>query len=108
MRRRWPSASTSATRGPAAPTRRRASPRRSSTSTPTSGTVSGCGPCSWSADEATAEAVAPPHPPDRPGGGLLGRDRELRLLRAWLDATRQGEGRLVLLAGEPGIGKTRL
>jgi DNA-binding CsgD family transcriptional regulator len=39
---------------------------------------------------------------------LVGRDRELDLLRAKLDRARAGTGSLVLLAGEPGIGKTRL
>jgi AAA ATPase domain len=42
------------------------------------------------------------------GGGIVGRERELAALRAWLDAARGGAGRLVLCAGEPGIGKTRL
>ncbi len=39
---------------------------------------------------------------------ILGRQRELDLLAAWLDAAAGGAGRLVLCAGEPGIGKTRL
>ncbi|MEX5633639.1 ATP-binding protein [Parafrankia sp. FMc2] len=43
-----------------------------------------------------------------PGGGIVGRYRELDALRAWLDAARDGAGRLVLCVGEPGIGKTRL
>jgi class 3 adenylate cyclase/tetratricopeptide (TPR) repeat protein len=39
---------------------------------------------------------------------LIGRDEELdRLLRRWRQATG-GEGQLVLLSGEPGIGKSRL
>ena len=41
-------------------------------------------------------------------GGLVGRGRELVLLEGWLDRARAGVGRLVLCAGEPGIGKTRL
>jgi class 3 adenylate cyclase/predicted ATPase len=45
----------------------------------------------------------------RPGRTLLvGREEELALLlRRWRQA-RSGEGRVVLLAGEPGIGKSRL
>jgi AAA ATPase domain len=42
------------------------------------------------------------------GGGIVGREGELAALRAWLAAARGGAGRLVLCAGEPGIGKTRL
>jgi DNA-binding CsgD family transcriptional regulator len=39
---------------------------------------------------------------------MVGRRRELAMVRAWLDAARHGGGRLVLCEGEPGIGKTRL
>jgi DNA-binding CsgD family transcriptional regulator/tetratricopeptide (TPR) repeat protein len=39
---------------------------------------------------------------------LIGRDRELERLRGYLDDAVLGAGRLVLLSGEPGIGKTRL
>src|SRR6476619_43526 len=39
---------------------------------------------------------------------LVGREEELELfLRRWNPASR-GEGRVVLLAGEPGVGKSRL
>ena len=39
---------------------------------------------------------------------MVGRQRELDALRVWVGAARDGAGRLVLCAGEPGIGKTRL
>ena len=39
---------------------------------------------------------------------LLGRSSELADLRAALEESASGRGALVLLAGEPGIGKTRL
>ena len=39
---------------------------------------------------------------------LVGREHELRELTAALDAAVTGNGRIVMLAGEPGIGKTRL
>lgn len=39
---------------------------------------------------------------------LIDREHETAELRAALDATLAGSGRVVLLAGEPGIGKTRL
>lgn len=45
-----------------------------------------------------------------PGGGttFVGRDRELAELVAALEEARAERGRLALLAGEPGIGKSRL
>jgi class 3 adenylate cyclase len=49
--------------------------------------------------------------PDRPRqepSGLVGRVRETEQLAAAADALREGRGQLVLLGGEPGIGKTRL
>src|SRR5687768_16574738 len=39
---------------------------------------------------------------------LLGRDQELAELHAALSSAESGKGALVLLVGEPGIGKTRL
>lgn len=39
---------------------------------------------------------------------LVGRDRELAALTEWLTAAFDGDPRLVLCAGEPGVGKTRL
>src|SRR5262245_3406966 len=41
-------------------------------------------------------------------GAFVGRERELGELRAGLDDAFSGRGRLFLLAGEPGVGKTRL
>ena len=43
-----------------------------------------------------------------PPGPLVARDVELQQILSGVDATASGFGRLVLLAGEPGIGKTRL
>jgi tetratricopeptide (TPR) repeat protein len=42
------------------------------------------------------------------GEPLYGRDQELRRLAAALEEAKAGRGRLFVLAGEPGIGKTRL
>lgn len=39
---------------------------------------------------------------------FVGRQREMAELRAALDDALSGDGRLVMLAGEPGIGKTRI
>ena len=41
-------------------------------------------------------------------GVLAGRDRELAALRRWRAEALTGRGRLVVLTGPPGIGKTRL
>jgi predicted ATPase len=38
---------------------------------------------------------------------FVGREKELAILQAHLDSAASGHGRLVLLVGEPGIGKTR-
>ena len=53
------------------------------------------------ADSVRARATA--------GGGevFVGRERELAALGTALDQALAGEGRIVMLAGEPGIGKTR-
>jgi predicted ATPase/class 3 adenylate cyclase len=59
-----------------------------------------------------AEAVGPASgartadaPPETP---LVGRERELGILRAGLDAARAGERRVIELVAEPGLGKSRL
>src|SRR5438270_11110537 len=39
---------------------------------------------------------------------LVGRDEEIELLRRRWDQAKSGEGRMVLISGEPGIGKSRL
>jgi tetratricopeptide (TPR) repeat protein/DNA-binding XRE family transcriptional regulator len=43
-----------------------------------------------------------------PVGAMVGREAELHQMLAAVQGVVQGEGRLILLAGEPGIGKTRL
>lgn len=52
-----------------------------------------------------------PHTAQRSAGALtalVGRAAELAVLRRHLDATQSGSGRVVLVEGEPGVGKTRL
>ena len=39
---------------------------------------------------------------------FVGREREMAELKAAMDAVMAGRGRVVMLAGEPGIGKTRM
>jgi predicted ATPase len=41
-------------------------------------------------------------------GSLAGRDQELAALQGWRAEALAGGGRLVVLTGPPGIGKTRL
>jgi DNA-binding CsgD family transcriptional regulator len=43
-----------------------------------------------------------------PGGQLLGRQRECEVLDRLLEAARQGHGRVLVVYGEPGVGKTAL
>jgi DNA-binding SARP family transcriptional activator/tetratricopeptide (TPR) repeat protein len=56
---------------------------------------------------APAGATAARVGPDTPGA-LVGRDAEMAMLEQALAAASMQQGRLVLLGGEPGIGKTRL
>jgi len=41
------------------------------------------------------------------GNVFVGREQEMAVLRAGLKSAMSGRGQLVLLVGEPGIGKTR-
>ncbi len=43
-----------------------------------------------------------------PAGTLVGRDGDMQHIRTAIEAVAAGEGRLIMLAGEPGVGKTRL
>ncbi|MHC4472969.1 MAG: serine/threonine-protein kinase, partial [Planctomycetota bacterium] len=64
----------------------------------------------WSAQgrEVPAEQPSRPRIPVRRETELYGRDTELRALRRAWDRAREGEGGMVLVGGEAGIGKTRL
>ncbi|MBI3325755.1 MAG: ATP-binding protein, partial [Nitrospinae bacterium] len=51
---------------------------------------------------------AEPNPLSRLAGDVfVGREREMDELRAGLEDALAGRGRLIMLVGEPGIGKTR-
>jgi tetratricopeptide (TPR) repeat protein len=67
-----------------------------------------CGACRWRDD--VLHDVNPLDRRDSTGVGgiehLVGRGETLDQLRAALDDARSGRGRVVLVAGEPGIGKT--
>ncbi|MEA2296881.1 MAG: family transcriptional regulator, regulator of embCAB operon, partial [Solirubrobacteraceae bacterium] len=58
---------------------------------------------------AARAAPAPSSPPaPRPAETLPGRERELACLQRALDAARGGQSRVVVITGEPGIGKRAL
>ncbi|MDX1687016.1 MAG: AAA family ATPase [Candidatus Promineifilaceae bacterium] len=42
------------------------------------------------------------------GSPLVGREREVETVRAWLQSAWEGEGQTILVAGDTGVGKTRL
>jgi hypothetical protein len=56
--------------------------------------------------EKAAETIPTPEP--RWAQPLVDREQEMRILRTRLDAALRGEGSLVFITGEAGIGKTRL
>ena len=67
----------------------------------------------WGAAEAEATYLGPPMPRVaghrlRPGGPLVGRQAELAALGTALREAARGHGSVVLVTGEPGLGKTRL
>ena len=49
-----------------------------------------------------------PDVPEQAPGNFVGREAELEQVRGGLDAAAAGHGRLFLIVGEPGIGKSRL
>jgi tetratricopeptide (TPR) repeat protein len=57
-------------------------------------------------EEKAAEKMLTPEP--RWAQALVDREQEIEILRARLDAALRGEGGLVFITGEAGIGKTRL
>ena len=61
-----------------------------------------------SLDLAPAPAATLPRPGRRAAGIIVGRDRELEELSAALEDASAGRGRLFLISGESGVGKTRL
>src|SRR5258705_2556137 len=60
-------------------------------------------------DVVESRVSCPPDPhPREEASVLVGRDVELAALRSSLEATAQGSGGCDVLAGQPGIGKSRL
>ena len=60
------------------------------------------------AQDPALHLVVEPAEADDPRGGFVGRDSELDQLTRALEDALAGRGNVVLLAGEPGIGKSRL
>ena len=58
--------------------------------------------------ERLIEALEAPMPQQPASSGFVGRQREMAELQSALDDAIAGHGRVVMLTGEPGIGKTRL
>ena len=58
--------------------------------------------------ERLIEALEAPEPELPESDDFVGRQREMSELRTALDAAMGGRGQMVMLSGEPGIGKTRL
>ena len=54
------------------------------------------------------EALEAPEPETQESDGFVGRQSEMAELGAALDAAMAGRGQMVMLSGEPGIGKTRM
>lgn len=55
--------------------------------------------------QAESQLAPAERPPPQP---FVGRQRERALLLRWVELTQAGQGRLILIEGEPGAGKTRL
>ena len=54
-----------------------------------------------------SQSLHDPAPGPSPRGSFVGRQREMGELKLALDDATAGHGRLAMLVGEPGIGKTR-
>jgi predicted ATPase len=63
-------------------------------------------PAGVSTEEKAPERMPTPEP--RWAQALVDREQEIKILRARVDAALRGEGSLVFITGEAGIGKTRL
>jgi DNA-binding SARP family transcriptional activator len=68
-------------------------------------TASGATPA---AARRTPPTAAPADTTPAAAGGLVGREDQLRVISRALSDAASGRGRVLLLAGEPGMGKTRL
>ncbi|MFQ6030765.1 MAG: AAA family ATPase, partial [Dehalococcoidia bacterium] len=65
-----------------------------------------CDSCGSRLPATSGESALPGRDLGTPSG-FVGRQRELGQLNTVLEDTLSGRGRLVMLVGEPGIGKTR-
>jgi DNA-binding SARP family transcriptional activator len=65
-------------------------------------------PAAPSESRSVSSSVDQPAPEHQPGSVFVGREREVAALVRALDDALAGRGRLLVIGGEPGIGKSRL
>lgn len=63
---------------------------------------------SWVVTEEDASGAKPKSTAIHDGSQMIGREQELQAIQAAWDLSKEGEGQIVNIVGEPGIGKTRL
>lgn len=63
---------------------------------------------SWSVTEADSSEASPKKTVIHDGSHMIGREQELQAIREAWELSKEGEGQIISITGEPGIGKSRL